>query len=408
MQRLNGILLVWGLLLLTPVMATASPKPLLQPGSSQSTVETELQGCVDLAKTGDVEKAFRKVQQIRSLYGSTRLFESKYINTLVTIETLTDSELDASLLNDAVELTTEIRQTSLINAKIDAEAGYFYMLALGRLSEAISVYNPAMSERLKIQTGQIAVDLKKNPAFPRAGIEALANPLFGKFEGHAFRGEVDESLTALYSAIDAGFSDFKKLESGKYLKMVRPDQDQASFVLELKTRYQQAMDQWARTVVQQFQPFYFDFNLTGVNGDLIARSNFAGKILVVDLWATWCQPCQKSVPHYIQLQNRMSNQDVQVIGVSMDNPKDPLSARQTVQKFLTAKKLNYPCAMGDLNFKNSIPGQQALPTTLFIDKNGMVRFIARGYHDFTKLESLTKILAQEGFQVNTGPIILGN
>ena len=85
----------------------------------------------------------------------------------------------------------------------------------------------------------------------------------------------------------------------------------------------------------------------------------------------------------------------------MDNPNDPMSALGDVRKFIDEYKFNYACGMGDQSLNAILPGKSVLPTTIFVDQSGNVRYIARGYHDYAKIEAITKILASESQPVRT-------
>ena len=162
------------------------------------------------------------------------------------------------------------------------------------------------------------------------------------------------------------------------------------------------MQQWSQTVITQFQPIPFNFDLADIQGGRISNTDFNGKVVVLDMWATWCGPCRKALPHYIELQKNHGNDGIAVLGVSMDQPNDPNGALTTVRDFAAQHKFNYPCAMGDQSFSAQVPGEQILPTTLFIDQRGRLRFIARGYHSYAKIEAITKFLASESQPVRTG------
>ena len=65
-----------------------------------------------------------------------------------------------------------------------------------------------------------------------------------------------------------------------------------------------------------------DFTYPDRNGKLVSLSDFKGKVVVVDVWATWCGPCRKEIPYLIKLEEEMRGKDVVFIGVSVDEKKD--------------------------------------------------------------------------------------
>lgn len=111
-----------------------------------------------------------------------------------------------------------------------------------------------------------------------------------------------------------------------------------------------------------------------------------GKILIVDFWATWCQPCRKSMPDLEEIYNKYKG-DVLVIGFSKDdNPK-------VVEDFIRNEiKVSYPIGMSNRKIEDRFGGILGLPTAFLIDRNGKIirRFI--GYVPIDVWESNIKKL----------------
>jgi len=123
-----------------------------------------------------------------------------------------------------------------------------------------------------------------------------------------------------------------------------------------------------------------DLSVTTMEGKSIRLSELKGKRVVVDFWATWCGPCVKEIPHLIKLYNETSRDQLEIVGISAEPPA-------TLKPFLTQKKINYPIASASgLAAPYSDP--QALPTTFFIDRKGVIQSVVVGYHDFAQLKSL--------------------
>ena len=91
----------------------------------------------------------------------------------------------------------------------------------------------------------------------------------------------------------------------------------------------------------------------------------------------------------------------------MDAPETPDNVLDTVRKFVQANGVNYDIALGDTTIAGQLPGEMALPTTLFFDRDGRVRYIARGYHDHAKVEAITKILLNESQPISSSDQLLG-
>jgi peroxiredoxin len=132
-----------------------------------------------------------------------------------------------------------------------------------------------------------------------------------------------------------------------------------------------------------------DFSLTDLSGHHLRLSDYRGKVVVLDFWATWCDPCKQEIPHFIEMQNKYSSQALQVIGVSMDDDEPPV--REFQQKF----KMNYPVALGSPELADHYGGILGLPITFVIDRNGRITARHVGATDASVIEAeVQKLLAQ--------------
>jgi cytochrome c biogenesis protein CcmG, thiol:disulfide interchange protein DsbE len=110
----------------------------------------------------------------------------------------------------------------------------------------------------------------------------------------------------------------------------------------------------------------------------IVLSSYRGKVVLLNFWATWCEPCLTEMPTFVEWQKQYGSRNFQVIGISMDDAAPEVIA--TVSRL----KLNYPVLMGDEYLGADYGGVLGLPVTFLIDREGKIR--AR-YQD----ESLTRI-----------------
>lgn len=381
----------------SPATSPAFP----QPGSS-SPVQQQFDHCLKIAQQGKIKTAFETAQGINRNFASQRLISVNYINTLLTIIDEKDTKHDIAMINEVIKVVNEEKSKSRYNGVMDAESGYHFMVALGRLSAATMDVNEPISAVIRLLEGEIASNLKSNPAYPKNAVEALAAPLFSMAQGYAIRNNQTAAFASLTKAVDAGFGDFEAILKDPILARLSNDAAIEELVGDLEVRYQAVVDAWSRDVVAKFQRFPLQFNLADIEGGRISNADFGGKVIVLDMWATWCAPCRDGIPHFIKLQNRHRDNGVAVLGVSMDDADEPFSTIGTVKKFVSENSFNYPCAMGDRSFEKLIPGKSILPTTVFIDQDQNVRYIASGYHDYAKIEAITRVLANEIQPVRTG------
>jgi peroxiredoxin len=109
-----------------------------------------------------------------------------------------------------------------------------------------------------------------------------------------------------------------------------------------------------------------DFSLMDLSGTRVSLSEYRGKVVLLDFWATWCDPCKTEIPHFTEMQSRYGPQGLQVIGVSMDDDEKPV--RDFQQQF----KMNYPVAMGNADLAGQYGGILGLPITFVIDRQGRI------------------------------------
>jgi peroxiredoxin len=109
-----------------------------------------------------------------------------------------------------------------------------------------------------------------------------------------------------------------------------------------------------------------DFTLTDSKGASIKLSDYKGKVVLLDFWATWCGGCKVEIPWYIEFQNTYKDKGLSVVGVSMDD-----DGWKSVKPFLAENKINYPIVIGNSDLGTQF-GLSGLPLTLLIDRNGKI------------------------------------
>ena len=109
------------------------------------------------------------------------------------------------------------------------------------------------------------------------------------------------------------------------------------------------------------------WTLKDLNGKDVSLSDFKGKVVVLDIWATWCPPCRAEIPHFIELQDEYKDKGVTVVGMSVDS-----TGPEAVAKFVQENKMNYPIVMADEATATAYSADQGIPLTIVIDKNGQV------------------------------------
>jgi thiol-disulfide isomerase/thioredoxin len=117
-----------------------------------------------------------------------------------------------------------------------------------------------------------------------------------------------------------------------------------------------------------------------LDGSSKRLADYKGKVVIVDLWATWCGPCRQEIPHLIELANTYRDKGVEVVGLTNENPE---TDAQAVRAFSQQFKINYPIGWADPTMATNlmrINGRGGIPQTFVIGKDGKVKGKFVGFH----------------------------
>jgi thiol-disulfide isomerase/thioredoxin len=115
----------------------------------------------------------------------------------------------------------------------------------------------------------------------------------------------------------------------------------------------------------------------------ISSADLRGKVVLVDFWATWCQPCKKEMPSYQKLLDRYGSRGMAVVGFKFDTMRDMEDPVQFAQKI----GVRYPLAVAADDLKKKFGGIEGLPTTLLYDRQGILRQKVIGFEYTETIES---------------------
>ncbi|HEX7284551.1 MAG TPA: TlpA disulfide reductase family protein [Candidatus Angelobacter sp.] len=109
-----------------------------------------------------------------------------------------------------------------------------------------------------------------------------------------------------------------------------------------------------------------DFSRNDAKNSVIRLSDYKGKVVLLNFWATWCHGCKLEIPWFMEFQDKHKREGLAVIGVSMDE-----DGWKSVKPFLEEKKLNYPVVIGDNGLADQY-GLGSMPYSVLIDRDGRI------------------------------------
>jgi len=129
------------------------------------------------------------------------------------------------------------------------------------------------------------------------------------------------------------------------------------------------------------------FTSQDLDGNNVSLSDFKGKVVILDFWATWCPPCIREIPDFIELYDQYKDKGFAMLGISLDQ-----AGIGVVKSFAQKFKINYPIMMNDGRVDKAYGGITSIPTTFVIDPEGNIRKKYIGFTEKSVFEEDIKTL----------------
>jgi peroxiredoxin len=133
-----------------------------------------------------------------------------------------------------------------------------------------------------------------------------------------------------------------------------------------------------------------DFALKDVDGKTVRLSDYKGKVVLLDFWATYCGPCKVEIPWFMDFERKHKDQGFAVLGVSMDD-----DGWDAVKPFVNDEGINYRIMVGNDSTADKFGGIEALPTTFLIDRDGKIADVHVGLTSKSEFENAIEQLLQK-------------
>ena len=129
----------------------------------------------------------------------------------------------------------------------------------------------------------------------------------------------------------------------------------------------------------------FELKVLDGQGKTLKLSSLKGKAVLVNFWATWCEPCKIEMPWLIDLQKKYGPQGLQIVGISMDDTDE-----KTISEFARKMGVNYPVVIGTEKVAELYGGVDGMPTLFFVDRSGKITDYELGLKSLSTIEDNIK------------------
>lgn len=137
-----------------------------------------------------------------------------------------------------------------------------------------------------------------------------------------------------------------------------------------------------------------DFDVELVNGNQFSLSENKGKVVLLNIWATWCAPCHEETPDFVELYNKYKDQGLVVLGVSIDE-----QGLSEVKPFMEKYDVNYPMVIDDGTIMDKYGPTMSIPTSYIIAKDGSLKYFAMGALTNEELEPRIKSMLSDSVKI---------
>ena len=190
------------------------------------------------------------------------------------------------------------------------------------------------------------------------------------------QGKHDQALAVLKEAANAGIDPYAWTEQDDAMAPLRSSPQYRSTVKAFEESQLAQAREHTKDRLDKPLAFPFDFKLPNLEDKPVSLADFKGKVVLVDMWGTWCGPCREAIPRLMEFNRKFERRGLAVVGLTYEksDPADP-ATRENIKEFVKQAGIPYPCLIGDAPTIKQVPDFKGFPTSLVLDRAGKVRLL---------------------------------
>jgi cytochrome c biogenesis protein CcmG, thiol:disulfide interchange protein DsbE len=139
-----------------------------------------------------------------------------------------------------------------------------------------------------------------------------------------------------------------------------------------------------------------DFTLPTLDGDSLSLADLRGRVVLLNFWATWCEPCKEETPALEAAYRQLKDEGLVIVGVDLFNTeRSNQRGLEDVRRFVAQYDVTYPIVLDETGGASQSFGVAPIPTSIFVDRDGKVRYIRIGPLGTADVESVFRRLQRE-------------